>query len=170
MKSSRESGLDYSIHDSEEQRSVERGKEEKEEEEEGVGPDTLEEEVIAGQTAEEKAETTLDRYSPNKAETGPDPKSGAEGHGETELVFGGSGEPVSAEETSEALSSRVKQKTTGGDPAVDFKSGDYPDCFVAKTSQRCRPKLSRMERVQSSSSLTFSEEQRIGQTHRLVLR
>lgn len=50
------------------------------------------------------------------------------------------------------------------DPAVE----QYPECMVATTSQRPRPKLSRMERVQSSLS-SSSEGEMISGRHRLVL-
>nr|XP_046227093.1 piezo-type mechanosensitive ion channel component 2-like isoform X2 [Scatophagus argus] len=63
-------------------------------------------------------------------------------------------EPESGEESVMAPSSGVKPDTAEGDPEV----------LVAKTSQRWRPKLSRMERVESSSSLSSSEE-RLSWTH-----
>lgn len=42
----------------------------------------------------------------------------------------------------------------------EAEEGHYPESSAAKTSQRWRPKLSRMERVPSSSSAEDEESQR----------
>ncbi|XP_035513237.1 uncharacterized protein LOC118324853 [Morone saxatilis] len=150
MKTSRESGLDYSTHEVEVQTSAERRREE------GVNPDT-DEEKAGGQTAEVKPDTEPGGDYPDKPEPepisgdpfepGPELVSAADGPDKTEPVSGGSGETVS-----------VKPETAEGDPVF----------FVAKTSQKWRPKLSRMKRVQSLSSSSSSEEERISPTYRLV--
>lgn len=70
-------------------------------------------------------------------QTAEKPELGADGPDEPGPVSGGSGEEL-------------------GGPSAD------PECFVANTSQRRRPKLSRMDRVRSSSSSSSSE----GQSHR----
>ncbi|XP_027137598.1 piezo-type mechanosensitive ion channel component 2 isoform X3 [Larimichthys crocea] len=70
-------------------------------------------------------------------QTAEKPEPGADGPDEPGPVSGGSGEEL-------------------GGPSAD------PECFVANTSQRRRPKLSRMDRVRSSSSSSSSE----GQSHR----
>ncbi|KAM9337588.1 piezo-type mechanosensitive ion channel component 2-like [Symphorus nematophorus] len=135
IKSSRESGLDYNSHNPRVQTPAETGREGEEgekEEEKGRSPDTDEEEA-GGQTAKQKTGGNPDK---------PEPES----------VSGGSGELFSAEEASGAQSSPVQPRT---------EEEDYPECSVAKTSQRGRPKLSRMDRVQSSSS----EEDTIDLTH-----
>ncbi|XP_070841701.1 piezo-type mechanosensitive ion channel component 2-like isoform X1 [Chaetodon trifascialis] len=165
MKSSRETSLDYSTQEAEMQTSAERGKEEGEEEE--VNSD-MEEEEVGGQTTEETPEPRPGGDYPDKSELGPEPVSegeplepgpellsGVDGTDETEPRAGSGGvlEPVSAE-TSQAPTS-----------AVEVKSEDYPECLVAKTSQRRRPKLSKMERVKSSSSMSLSENERISRAH-----
>ncbi|XP_039983516.1 piezo-type mechanosensitive ion channel component 2-like [Xiphias gladius] len=219
MKTSRESGLDYSIHEAEGQASALRGREEEAEEEEGISPDTDEE--AGGQTAENKPETepVSRKYDPKHPHTrqGPERVSGADGpadpHTErglekvsgddpgelhmktqeavlervcenktkpetvpgrdlpetdTEPVLGGDGpdEPDETLGAVDAPASGVVPETVPaeGDPAVEVKSEDFLECVVAKTSQRSRPKLSRMERVQSSSSLSASEGEKISRT------
>ncbi|XP_041817254.1 piezo-type mechanosensitive ion channel component 2-like isoform X2 [Chelmon rostratus] len=163
MKSSRESSLDYSIHEAKMQTSTERRREE---EEEGVNSD-LEEEEARGQTAGQKPETKPGGDCPDKPGPGPEPMSEGEGPGpepvsgvdgldemEPQAVSRGIADPVSGEETLGAPTS-----------AVEVKSEDYPEGLVAKTSERLRPKLSRMERVQSLSSVSLSEEEGISWAH-----
>lgn len=143
MKSSRESDLDYGTHEAKGQTSAERGKEE-----EGVSPDT-DDNKAEGQTAEEKPGGDY----PDKPGPGLEPVSGTDGLEEPEPAVKTLGIPSSAV----------------GEPAVESKVLDYPECSAAKTSQRWRPKLSRMDRVKSSSSSSSAEEERISQTHRWVL-
>ncbi|XP_068199524.1 piezo-type mechanosensitive ion channel component 2-like isoform X2 [Antennarius striatus] len=139
MKSSRESGLDYSTHEA----SAGRGSKEEEE----VLPDSDGEEV-GGQTAEEKTEVRPEGDYPDEA----DPDAGEP---EPELELG-----ESVEETP-----GVKPETAEGEPGLEDEADGCPECLVAKTSQRSRPKLSRMERVRSSSSLSLPEEEGRSQTH-----
>lgn len=167
--------MDCSTHEAEGQTSAERGGG-GEEEEEGGCPD-IDEEEAGGQIAEE---TKPGGDYPDKPEhisggdpldPGPELVSGADCPGKTkpEIVPGEDppeteleresgedcpGEPVSVE----APSSGVKPETEV-----------CPECLVAKTSQRSRPKLSRMERVQSSPSLSSEEEKISRSDHRLVL-
>lgn len=101
-----------------------------------------------GQTAEEEPE---EDYT-DKPEPDMETVSGA----------GGLQEPEPAVKTLDIPSS------AGGDPLVDSKGLDYPECSVTKTSQRWRPKLSRMDRVKSWSSSSSAEEERIGGAHRWV--
>lgn len=146
MKSSRESGLDYSTHEAKLQTSTDMGREE----EVGVSPDTDEEEAV--QSAEEKPENEPGGDYPDKPELGPETVLGADGPDEPG--------PVSQQETLVAPSSAE------GDTAMEVKGEECPECLVAKTYQRCRPKLWRMARVQSFSCSSSSEEEHISRTHR----
>ncbi|KAI3355619.1 hypothetical protein L3Q82_018446, partial [Scortum barcoo] len=161
MKTSRELGLDYSTLEAEGQTSAERGRRQ----EEGVSLDMNEEEgggqiVVETQPGGDYPDKPEHLSGEDSLEPGPQLISGADcpGTSEPEIVPGedspepeqeqdGTGEPVSAEA-----------------PCSGVKPEDYPECLMAKTSQRSRPKLSRMERVQCSSSLS-SEEEKISQTH-----
>lgn len=141
MRSSRESDLDR-------QTSTERGREDKD------ASSSEAEEQAGGQTAEEKPEPKTAR---DKCEQILEPVSGTDGPEDPES------KESSAEETVGVLSATV------GDPTMDSQCEDDPECSVAKTSQRRRPKLSRMDRVKSSSSSSSSEEERIAQTDRWAL-
>lgn len=141
MRSSRESDLDR-------QTSSERGREDKD------ALSSEAEEQAGSQTAEEKPEP---KAQLDKCEEIPELVSGTDGPEDP-----GSKEN-SAEETVGVLSA------TEGDPTMDSQCEDGPECSVAKTSQRWRPKLSRMDRVTSSSSSSSSEEEMITQTDRWVL-
>lgn len=57
-------------------------------------------------------------------------------------------------------------KSEAAEEEEEAEEGHYPESSAAKTSQRWRPKLSRMERVPSSSSTEDEESQR---TDRWVL-
>lgn len=151
MKSSRESGMDNSIYEAEGQTSdrAERQRKEEgdEEEEEEVASLDIDEEEAGHQTAEE--EVGIDH--PEHCEPELDLVSGPDGQEEPQPGLG------SAEEM------------LGVPSSAENKTVDYPESSVAKTSQRWRPRLSRMDRVKSSSSLSSSSEVRISQTHRWVL-
>ncbi|XP_041824079.1 piezo-type mechanosensitive ion channel component 2-like [Melanotaenia boesemani] len=88
-------------------------------------------------------QTVLEEHPP---ETDPEPLSGADG----------SEEPVQASEVAEG-------PTEAGPPPSEAEG--CPECLVAKTSQRPRPRLSRMERVHSLSSLSSSDEESICVSH-----
>ena len=162
MKTSRESGLDYSSHDATVRRREGGG------DEEGGHPDTDEEEA-GGQTTKEKEE---------KPKTDPDDED--DPHSEQEPGLGSIGSDPHPETGSEddpgGLQTTVSPPETepqadghnepGEEPAT-VQAEDVPEGIVAETSQRSRPKLSRMERVQSLSSLS-SEEEKMGRTHRWV--
>ncbi|XP_029978832.1 piezo-type mechanosensitive ion channel component 2-like isoform X2 [Sphaeramia orbicularis] len=115
MKSSRESGLDFSSHDEQRQISAEGGILEQDNEVERKE----EEEEKGGGSAEEKPEVS----------PGGDDLS----------------EPGPAELPLESGPAEGVQPVT-------------PECTVMKTSQRSRPRLLRMRRVESSSSCSSSEE------------
>lgn len=160
MKTSRESGLDYSTHEAEGQTSAESGREE--EEEEAVSPGTGEEET-GSQIAGEKPETKPGGDGPDEPEPEPadyprepEPERDSPGRTKPEPVPGG--DPPDTE--AEPLSGDNGPVEPASAEAVTAE-GD-PECPVAKTSQRWRPKLSRMERVRSWSS---SEEDRMSRSH-----
>ncbi len=191
MKTSRESGLDYSTHE------AERGREK---EEEGVSPH-IDEEEAGGQIVEEtkpggsypdKPEYLSGRdpfepgpeiisrtHCPGKPdhisggdplETGAELVAGADCPGKTKLEIVRGEDPPETELEKESGEDGLGEPVSAEAPSSGVKpeAKDYPECLVAKTSQRSRPKLSRMERVQSSSSLS-SEEEKIGRIQRLVL-
>ncbi|XP_069368065.1 piezo-type mechanosensitive ion channel component 2-like isoform X1 [Paralichthys olivaceus] len=158
MKTSRESGLDCSSHDA-----AVRGREGGGDEE-GESPDTDEEEA-GGQTTiekEEKPKTDSDNEDDPHSEQDPEPGSaGSDPHPET----GYEDDPGGLQTTSppEAEPEAHGPNEPGEEPTT-VPSEDVPECIVAKTSQRSRPKLSRMERVRSLLSLS-SEEEQISRTH-----
>lgn len=149
MNTSRESGLDYSTQDAEGQASAVSGQEEGANEE-GVSPDT-DEEGAAGRTAEEKPSAepmsrTNDEEDPDLKQD-PEPESGS-GPDQPDEILG-------AADASGLELETVPEK-------------EVPECTAAKNSQRSRPKLSRMERVQSLLCLSASEEEELSRTHRSV--
>ncbi|XP_035475570.1 piezo-type mechanosensitive ion channel component 2 isoform X5 [Scophthalmus maximus] len=146
MNTSRESGLDYSTQDAEGQASAVSGQEEGANEE-GVSPDT-DEEGAAGRTAEEKPSAepmsrTNDEEDPDLKQD-PEPESGS-GPDQPDEILG-------AADASGLELETVPEK-------------EVPECTAAKNSQRSRPKLSRMERVQSLLCLSASEEEELSRTH-----
>ncbi|XP_042254704.1 piezo-type mechanosensitive ion channel component 2-like [Thunnus maccoyii] len=185
LKTSRESGLDYSTHDAEGQTSAEEGGVE-EEEEEGRSPETYEEETEGPKTKEEPEPVSvggpgvtqtapaggdLGQTEPGPAggdrgQTDPGPAGGDLGQTEPRPAGGVPGQrepgPVSGEAGPDDAASGVKPASgaAGGDPGPEpgqaVEVEDYPECLVAKTSQRWRPRLSRMQRVESSSSEDLS--------------
>ncbi|XP_074484403.1 piezo-type mechanosensitive ion channel component 2-like isoform X2 [Sebastes fasciatus] len=127
----------------------------------GGGPGEPEAEPVpgGGGPTEPEAEPVPGGGGPTEPEAEPVPGGGGPTEPEAEPVPGGGGpgEPVSAEAPSSGV--EPETVTAEGDPAVEVKGEDYPECLVTKTSQRWRPKLSRMERVRSSSSSSSSEEE-----------
>ncbi|XP_068604378.1 piezo-type mechanosensitive ion channel component 2-like [Brachionichthys hirsutus] len=145
MRSSRESGLDYNTHEA----SAERGREE---EEEKVHPDSDEEEA-GGRMAEEKPEVRPEGVYLDEPESGDGGPGGPEPEPEPE--FGQSVEETPGPEP----------ETAEGEAGPEDEAEACPECLMAKASRRSRPKLSRMERVPSSSSLSLPEEERISRAH-----
>ncbi|XP_062236076.1 piezo-type mechanosensitive ion channel component 2-like isoform X2 [Platichthys flesus] len=151
MKISRESGLDSGSHDA-----TVRGREGGGDEE-GGRPDTEEEEA-GGQTTNEKEE---------KLKTDSDDED--DSHSEHEPGLGSIGSDphpqTGSEEDPGGLQTTVSPPETEPEADGHNEPGeDVPECIEAKTSQRSRPKLSRMERVQSLASLS-SEEGEISHTY-----
>lgn len=148
MKSSRESGMDTIICEDEGQTSAERQrKEEGDEEEEEVASLDIDKEEAGHHTAEDEVGSD----HPEHCEPELDLVSGPDGQEDPQPGLG------SAEEM------------LGVPSSAESKTVDYPESSVAKTSQRWRPRLSRMDRVKSSSSLSSSSDVRLSQTHRWVL-
>ncbi|XP_029385544.1 piezo-type mechanosensitive ion channel component 2-like isoform X2 [Echeneis naucrates] len=140
MKTSRGSGLDLSTHEASAGGGGDEDKEEVKDEKVGV------------QTTEEKPQEEL-ASKENNPEPKPDMEGGS-GKVTAETILGRV--PQSASEPGgypelDQTSAEAPASLTGVDPEVE----DCPECSVAKTSQRARPKLSKMERVLSSS---LSEE------------
>uniref|UniRef100_UPI0037E98014 piezo-type mechanosensitive ion channel component 2-like n=1 Tax=Semicossyphus pulcher TaxID=241346 RepID=UPI0037E98014 len=158
MQTSRESSLDYSTYEAEGQTSAERGREEEEEK------------VLSPDTDGPEPHLVSERDCPCKTNPGnvpegvlPEAKPDPDQDPESEPV-----EDDPAEETSKAAEARfptVRKERAEGDRTVEVQGKDYPECLVAKTSQRWRPKLTKMKRVQSSSSLSSSEGEAISRTH-----
>lgn len=132
LKSSKESGLDFYSHDDEVYVSGGMGQNE---EKEGAGTDENEEE-----TAGQKPETNLGEYSSPALEPVLDPATGVDG-----------------------LEERTLRAFSPGDweHTEEHNGGDYPESSVATTSHKCRPKLSRMDRVESSSISSSSDKERV---------
>ncbi|XP_069033644.1 piezo-type mechanosensitive ion channel component 2-like [Embiotoca jacksoni] len=152
MKSSRESGLDYTTHDAEQQASAEGGREE----DEGSG----------GKTAEEKLgpEPAEHNTKPGPETALTDPAVSVPGGQSPETEPGSRPDcPHEPEETPWVTESPAPGPGTHGDPPVEEEG--CPECQVARISQRSRPRLSRMARVRSSSSSSSSEEDGIRWTH-----
>ncbi|KAM7369505.1 hypothetical protein PAMP_010824 [Pampus punctatissimus] len=174
LKTSRDLGLDYSTHDTEGQTSAEGGGvKEEEEEEEGRSSETHreEEEGSCLETHKEKAGGPTPEEEPEPV-SGGHPGSTEPGSAEGDLgqtVLG----PISGAAGPDDTASGVKPASgpVGGDPGptelgpVEIKA--YPECPVDKTSRRRRPRLSRMQWVESLSS--SSEDLSFSQTLSLVL-
>lgn len=145
MKNSRESGLDYRTQDL-------AGREEEE------GVDQPENPAGGLDEPETKSEPeTVSGGHPKKTE----PESGGPEASQSVLGFdeAHSGSSVDASEEPNLISGANR---TDGVLAAGLKletepAEENPECIVAKTSRRPRPKLFRMERVQSSPSLTSEE-------------
>ncbi|KAM7389966.1 hypothetical protein PAMA_008240 [Pampus argenteus] len=165
LKTSRDSGLDYSTHDTERQTSAEGGGVKEEEEKERGSSETHreEEEGSCLETHKEKAE-------------GPAPKPVLRGHPcstEPGSAEGNLGQTVLEPISGAAGPDDTVSGPVGGDPgltepgpAVEVKA--YPECPVDKTSRSRRPRLFRMQRVESLSSssedLSFSQTLSGGQS------
>lgn len=150
MKSSRESGIDNNISEAEGQTSAERQRkeeEDREEEEEEVASLDIDKEEAGHQTADEEVGSD----HPEQCEPELDLVSGPDGQDEPQPGLGSA------------------EGMLGVPSSAESKTVDYPESSLSKTSQRWRPRLSRMDRVKSSSSLSSSSEVRLSQTHRWVL-
>ncbi|XP_042350944.1 piezo-type mechanosensitive ion channel component 2-like [Plectropomus leopardus] len=170
LKTSRESGLNYSTHKAEGQTSAEIGREE----EEAASPD-IEENETGGQRPDRKPEPEPGGDYPGKIRPVPgdppnteaEPEPGGQSSDEIEPEPGPESEedyphipgqgPVSEGDPQhrgpEPGGDHLVEpaESSGVKPVTGTADGD-PECLVTKTSQRQRPKLSRMERVQTSSS------------------
>lgn len=139
--------MDNSIYEDEGQTSAERQRKEEADEEEEVASLDIDEEEAGCQTAEEKVRS--DRTEQCEPEL--------------ELVTW----PDGQEEPQPGLCSA--EEMLGVPSSTESKKLNYPEPSVAITTQTWRPRLSRMDRVKSSSSLSSSSEVRISHTHRWVL-
>lgn len=143
MKTSKESGLDYNSHETEWHASAEMGI--KEDDEERGSYDV-------GEGVEGK--TTVEKPEPGPGGDGPkDPQTGSE-------------EPEEASRAAEGPATAHPGPVEGRSAVETEGSQEY---LVSRTSHRARPRLSRMERVQSSWSLSSSEDN-IHLTHRFVMK
>ncbi|KAM3593292.1 uncharacterized protein V6R79_009660 [Siganus canaliculatus] len=144
MRSSRESGLDYTTHEATVQTPADRG------EEEGAG-------------ALQNPEPQLGSGAAGPDEMEPDPESSAAGPDEMEP------EPESSAAGPDEMEPEPESSAAGPDemepePESSAAGPDYLECCGSKSTRRRRPRLSRMERVTSSSSLS-SEDETISSTH-----
>lgn len=106
-----------------------------------------------------REEKDAEGSSPDTDEEGPGGQT-AEEEPETEPV------PDGLEEPEPKAGSTEETVAVPSSADVEPEDDEYPECSVTKTSQRWRPKLSRMDRIKSSSSSSSSEEENNSQSHR----
>lgn len=151
MKTSRESGLDFNTH------------EEAGETAEENPPAVPEGDCPADPQDEQGPEVEVEHY-PEELSIKAQAQVLGDHASETKL------EPCLPERDPEQTNRPDQPEAAKGPVDRAVEADSCPECQAAKISQRPRPRLSRMKRVWSSSSVSSSEEDGIGGTHRSVSR